>query len=149
MFEKISEEQIRKEKIEKLKNKILAEIDDRLYCCKNKLTKDISNESFVLCIKDSFSLLNLKQYIKQEDFMRYEDMYPDKDIVIYKVSSNILDVWLQPSYNFAIKFLIIAREVGFDIFPLFDIYYFGYRFTDLIDIILCESDKTKNETHIS
>lgn len=67
MYEKISDKKARLEKVNKVKNKILAEIEKEL----KFLEKDIKTssleenyEGYVYCVRQSFSLFALKDYIK-------------------------------------------------------------------------------------
>lgn len=98
MYEKISEEEIRREKVEKVKNKILSEMYERLYAYKRRIQQntDISDEEFDYCVRKSFALLELKKYLLNDNcFMSYEAKYGDEDIVIYMVSEKELNIWAQ------------------------------------------------------
>ena len=57
MYEKISEKEKRIEKVQKVKDKILAEIESQLEKYKNEISEqDIPNDSYEFCIKESFAL---------------------------------------------------------------------------------------------
>ena len=142
MYEKISEIPIREEKIIKLKEKILAEIDryfvrnrrdiiDYLTCDKDVI------DNWNLLVTQEFSLLRLKEYIENcNTFCSFEARYNDKDIIIYQVSDRKLNIWLQEDYNFVSNFLYKIEFEGFsDVYEILNDRYFGYEFTDIFDEI--------------
>lgn len=137
MYEKISDEAIRLEKVKNLKEKILVEIEQRMNICKKEMQSNIPDEDFNYCIKESFILLALKQYLKQDNcFMNYEAKYYDKDVVIYMISDKDLNIWLQKDYSFVTNFLSKAEDNGYDVFPLLHDRYLGCNFTNIFDSIL-------------
>ena len=144
MYEKISDEIVRREKIRKLKEKIISEIEKEISNCKKELQSNIQDKDFDYCIKECFVLLEIKQYIENDYcFMRYEAKYNDKDIVIYMVSDKDLNIWLQEDYSFVGNYLLKAEEVGYDVFPILNDKYFGYDFTNIFDSILYDERQRK------
>lgn len=147
MYEKISDEIVRREKIRKLKEKIMSEIEKEIRNCKKELQSNIQDKDFDYCIRDSFALLELKRYIENDNcFMRYEAKYNDKDIVIYMVSDKDLDIWLQKDYSFVENYLLKEEEAGYNIFPILNDKYFGYNFTNIFDSILYDKKQRKITT---
>ena len=144
MYEKISDEIVRREKIRKLKEKIMSENEKEIGSCKKELQSNIQDKDFDYCIKDSFALLELKRYVENDYcFMGYEAKYNDKDIVIYMVSAKDLDIWLQNDYSFVRNYLSKAEEAGYNIFPILNDKYFGYNFTNIFDSILYDKKQRK------
>lgn len=150
MYEKISEIPIREEKIRKLKEKILKEIDK--YLERNRkdmkvyLVDDENEiEDWNFMVTQEFSLLRLKDYIEDgKTFWSFEARYNDKDIIIYQVSDRKLNIWLQEDYNFTSNFLCKIEFEGFcDVFELLNDRYFGYEFTNIFDEIQYD-DRMKN-----
>lgn len=137
MNAKISDENIRQEKVNKLKEKILTEIKERINYCKKNMQLNISDNNFEHYTKEVFALLNLRDYIKSKYcFMDFEIKREKEDFVIYMVQDEDLDIWLQDDYHFTINFLIKAEECGYNIFQFLNDKYFGYRFTDIHDKIM-------------
>ena len=147
MYEKISDEIVRREKIRKLKEKIMSEIKKEISNCKKELQSNIQDKDFDYCIRDCFALLELKRYIENDYcFMRYEAKYNDKNIVIYMVSDKDLDIWLQKDYSFVENYLLKAEEAGYNIFSILNDKYFGYNFTNIFDSILYDRKQGKITT---
>lgn len=147
MYEKISDEIVRREKIIKLKEKIILEIEKRISNYKKGLQSNIEDELFNYYIKEFFVLLELKQYLESDYcFMGYEAKYNDKDIVIYMVSDRNLDIWLQKDYSFVENYLLKAEEAGYNIFSILNDKYFGYNFTNIFDSILYDEKQRKITT---
>ena len=144
MYEKISDEIIRIEKVKRLKQKILSEIDDILSKYRNGLSENLNDRGFEFCVRRSFALLELKKYVETEySFMSYEVKDYNNDIVVYIVSDKDLNVWLQEDYSFAISFLIQAEDVDYDVFQLLNDKYLGYNFTDMCEYILYDKKQDK------
>lgn len=144
MYEKISDEIVRRKKIRKLKEKIILEIEKRISNYKKGLQSNIEDELFNCYIKEYFVLLELKQYLESDYcFMGYEAKYNDKDIVIYMVSDKDLDIWLQNDYSFVENYLLKAEEAGYNIFSILNDKYFGYNFTNIFDRILYDEKQRK------
>lgn len=139
MYEKISDEPIRKQKVKKLKNKILKEIDERLTLKKEYLT-DAENEYFEDDIEECFILLQLKKYINYEySFMQDERRCPNEDIVIYTVSDKKLNILLQDNYNVAFNFLHEIKRNQYNVYQILNDEYFGREFISILDMALYES----------
>ena len=144
MYEKISDEIIRIEKVKKLKRKILSEINVRLNKYRNVTSKIPTDKGYEICIKQSFALLKLKEYIEDKySFMDYQCRDSSRDIVIYTISDKDLNIWLQEDYSFTINFLIKAESVDYDIFQLLNDEYFGYSFTNTCESILYGKKQNK------
>lgn len=142
MSEKISEIPIRKKKIKKLKAKILEEIDKYTKRIHENIKQYLVNNENVLedwnfTITEEFSLLRLKEFIEEpETFQSFEARYDDKDIIIYQVSDENLNVWLQEDYDFTFNFLCKVIHEGFyDVYEILNDRFFGYEFTNIIDKI--------------
>lgn len=142
MREKISEMSIRKEKIQKLKAKILAEIDEDTKKIHENMKQYLINREDDLSIwnymiTEEFSLLRLKEFIEQPElFQSFEARYDDKDIIIYQVSDEDLNVWSQEDYDFTFNFLCKIMHEGFsDVYEILSDKFFGYEFTNIIDKI--------------
>lgn len=145
MYEKISDEIIRIEKVKKLKRKILSEINVRLNKYRNMTSKIPNDKGYEICIKQSFALLKLKEYIEDKySFMDYQCRDSSRDIVIYTISDKDLNIWLQEDYSFTINFLIKAESVDYDIFQLLNDEYFGYSFTNIRESILYDKKQNKS-----
>lgn len=88
-------------------------------------------------ITEEFSLLRLKEFIEQPElFQSFEARYDDKDIIIYQVADNYLNIWLQEDYNFTLNFLCkIKYEEFYDVYEILNDRFFGYEFTNIIDKI--------------
>lgn len=137
MYGKISDEIMRKEKVRKVKGKILSEIKTNIDICKKEMQSNISDEDFAYCIKECFVLLELKNYLNNDNsFMNYEAKYYDKDIVIYIISDKNLNIWLQEDYSFVSKFLDKVQDNGYDVFPLLNDRYLEYNFTSSVNRLL-------------
>lgn len=150
MYEKISEIPIREEKIKKLKEKILTEIDKylvrdreemRIYLMEN----DTDIEDWNFLIIREFSLLRLKEYIENDNsFWAFEGRCDYKDIITYQISDKKLNIWLQDDYNFTSNYLYKIEFEGFcDVYEILNDRYFGYEFTNIFDEIQY-NDRMKN-----
>lgn len=145
MTENISDKPIREDKIKRLKEKALTEIANELNLIKRDMREYISNDkAFDFLVKQSFALLNLKEFIESEyAFQLCEAEY--EDVVVYTVSSKDLDIWLQDDYSFVHNFLIRAEDCGYDVFSLLNNHYFGYSFTNIFDTILYDKRMEEQE----
>ena len=137
MYEKTCDKKIRLEKVNKVKTKILAEIEKELKLLKEDIEAIIPEENYeyyVYCIKQSFSLFALKDYINSKyTFMDWEAM--NDEFVVYKISDEQLNIFLQDEFSFVIIFLMKVEEKGFNVFPLLTDAYFGYRFIPVIETV--------------
>lgn len=144
MYEKISDENIRIEKVQKLKQKILLEIDELLSKYRNGLSENLNDRGFEFCVKQSFALLKLKEYVEDEhSFMSYEEKDYNNDIVVYMISDKDLNIWLQEDYSFVISFLVEAENVDYDVFQILNDKYFGHNFTNICESILYDEKQNK------
>lgn len=145
-YEKISDEPKRWEKVNKLKSKILANINKRIDECKQELHSDtILDEDYSFWVYRCFYLLELKKYIEDKyTFMCWTCEYEDKDIRIYVISDLYLDIWLQDDYSFVDTFLYnLEFETEAESSYLND-NYFGYNFTNLLDVARYRQKLQKN-----
>ena len=90
MYEKISEIPIREEKIKKLKEKILADIDKHLERNRQDMKIFLTNNENIMqdwdfMISQEFTLLRLKDFIKNEyTFWSIEARYEEEDMEEYE-----------------------------------------------------------------
>ena len=120
MKEKISESTIRQDIINALKNKILNEIDEYNIRVKEYMKlllnhDTIDDELWKHYVDTAFFLEKLTEFINREQaFTSFEVSYPDRDMIIYTISSEEIDIWLQEDYNFVHSLLfLIESENGF------------------------------------
>lgn len=148
MYEKISEKDKRIEKVKKVKDKILAEIDTQLEKYKNVISEQgIPNDSYEFYVKESFALLVLRDFLSKEYcFLSYTREYKEKDIILYVVSDEDLSIWLQDNYSFVTNYLIKAEEADYCVFPFMSDNYFGHCFTNLFDVIIYKEKRHKELT---
>ena len=138
MYEKISEIPIREAKVKKLKEKIYLEIDEFLKCERKKIinlsdTNKENSERWNSSIIRQFCLLKLKEYVDSDDaFQTIIKMCRDKDIIIYQVLDEDLNIWLQKDYSFTLNFLCNLKS---NVYRMLNDRYFGYEFTSLFDKI--------------
>lgn len=142
MYNKISDEKIRREKVSKLKEKILFEIGIKLSYIKKRIIKHTDDDSFDFYIKTGYALLKLKEYIENDNsFMSYVAKYSDENIIIYTIPDKNLDVWMQKDYFFVQRFLFKVEESDYIIDSMLTDKYFGSDFTNICDLILYENKK--------
>lgn len=123
----------RDEKIIKLKNKILNEIDALLKKYKTTAVQaESSMETFEFVIKNSFVLLKLKDYVSNPASF---NQMRDKN---YIISNLHIDMWLQKDFAFAFNFLIDAELHNHNVIPLLNDNFFEFYFTDIVDEVLYE-----------
>ena len=140
MNEKLSEKSIRAEKVAKLKEKILKEITDEQ--SEIKLLMDDCQNDFDMLVEKYYQLLQLKKYVEDDNsFCRCEAIHGDIDVIIYSVSSEEIDIWLQEDYNFVVCFMNKVREMPEAIFGMLNDDYFGYQFTNIFDKIAYDKKK--------
>lgn len=151
-YEKISDESKRQEKVNKLKNRILADINKKIDVCKFELHSDTtSDEAYSFLIYRYFYLLELKKYIEDKyTFMCWTYEYEDKDIRIYVINDLYLNIWLQDDYSFVDTFLYnlefeTEAELKYsNMYSYLNDNYFGHNFTDIFDEILYKQKLQKN-----
>lgn len=120
MHEKISESAIRQSKINALKTKIRKEVEERTYRVQASMRvlleqKTRSAEEWGYCVNLAFFLTQLTEFISWEGaFQNKEAEYPNEDIVIYTISIDEIDIWLQENFNFVSHLLsVIEHDNGF------------------------------------
>lgn len=137
MHDKISNKKERVDKVKKVKEKILSEIENEMAAYKEQMQHAITDEDFEYFVRNSFALLELKKFLENEDpFMHYEIKIPAKDIVIYMVSNKNLSIWLEDDYSFIHNFLDKVEKNEYNVFPLLNDRFFGTYFTNICDSIL-------------
>jgi hypothetical protein len=151
MYEKISEAHIREEKIKRLKEKALKEIEKEMELCKRDLIYDLTvemdAEEFENTIKIVHSLYKLKEYINSEySFMRYTYKNYNLDIVIYEIPIKNIDIWLQDDCTFITKFMLDNMEDGFVAENVMYDRYFSYDYIGIIESIEYD-EKLKKEKY--
>lgn len=120
MYEKISETAIRQSKINALKTKIRKEVEERTYrvqaSMRMLLEQETRNaEEWGYCVNLAFFLTQLTEFISWEGaFQNKEVEYPNEDIVVYTISIDEIDIWLQENFNFVSHLLsVIEHDNGF------------------------------------
>lgn len=143
MNEKISEKPIREEKIKKLKEKIYSEIDDITKRIRREIyqllfvdnTDEYFEDDWEYLISKGFYLIKLKEYIDNPMvFQTIIAEYKDDDIVIYQVSDENLDIWLQDDFNFVLTFVnnMEFRERR-NVYEILNDKYFEYDFVSIFE----------------
>ena len=146
MNEKISEKPIREEKIKKLKEKIYSEIDNITKRTRREMRALLSDgidkneelkKDWDFLVTREFCLARLRDFISDKSaFQTIESEYPVHDLVIYQVSDEYLNIWLQDDYNFTLSFLgEIKDRKTFDVYGILNDRYFGYEFVSAFEVI--------------
>lgn len=139
MYERISDIENRQILVNKLKNKINKEIKIQRKN-HNELYKYNDDKDYVVnqIIKEEFAMIKLKEYLDYEySFMDYSIKYYDKDVVIYYIDIDLINIWLQDTFNFVNNYLDKAAENNYNniLFILND-KYLGNEFTSVFDTAL-------------
>lgn len=147
-MEKLSEKEIRDKKIVQLKEKIKKEIEEKILDNKQYMKAYLEENDFDTwksLIMEAFALLKLKEYVElNTSFNMIETCIPEKDIIIYTISIDLINLWLQDEYKFVNQFLFnMEYDEIKNVFTMLNEKYFAYNFTNIYDIILY---KQKNET---
>lgn len=154
MSEKISERPIREEKVKRLKEKILKEINKELDLFKNDLKYDMTNgieyvDEFEYTISHMHYLFKLRDYINQDYvFMTVINQYDNLDYVVYNVPIMDIEIWLQDDFNFTRNFLSDVDYNKYVVEIILNEQYFGFEFTSVIDKIAYE-DKLEKESDVN
>lgn len=139
MYERISDIENRQILVNKLKNKINKEIKIQRKN-HNELYKYNDDKDYVVnqIIKEEFAMIKLKEYLDYEySFMDYSIKYYDKDIVIYYIDIDLINIWLQDTFNFVNNYLDKADEHNYnDILFILNDKYLGNEFTSIFDTAL-------------
>lgn len=152
MNEKISEAHIRNTKIQKLKDKILDEINE--YACNIKMQiqacidHDICDDDWNRVISRAFVLQQLKTWVETDTAFRSRELYDiGKDLAIYCVSTDELNIWLQDDYNFVASFLnrVEIDNAAGSVDNILNDRFFGYEFTSVFERLLYKPKVT--DTH--
>ena len=83
-------------------------------------------------------MARLRDFIADNSaFQTIEAEYPDRNVVIYQVSDEYLNIWLQDDYNFALSFLS-EIEFGkvYDVYEILNDWYFGYEFVSAFEAVI-------------
>lgn len=139
MYERISDIENRQILVNKLKNKINKEIKIKRKN-HNELYKYNDDKDYVVnqIIKEEFAMIKLQEYLDYEhSFMDYTIKYYDKDVVIYCIDIDLINIWLQDTFNFVNNYLDKAAENNYNniLFILND-KYLGNEFTSIFDTAL-------------
>lgn len=122
-----------------LKSKLLDEISNQLVRYKGMLKVCTDNEEFAYFVQQNFALLQLKYYVENEhSFMTNKII---GNTLVYIISEESLDIWLQDSYSFVSNFQLAAEKSGYNVFPLLNDRYFEYKFVSIYDSILRKTDR--------
>lgn len=151
-MERLSESNIRETKIQRLKEKIINEIDEYSSRIKHEikeyLTSDIDEPVYWNYLVDrEFVLLKLKSFVEDKSALQSIEMSNENtDCVIYMVSDEELNIWLQEDYNFVNSFLhTVERENGsWCISDYLNNKFFGYRFTSVFEHCIYNSRSSDN-----
>lgn len=151
-MEKISEESIRKQKIDEIKSKGRKEILERKMLLKQNISDFDNIEVIDKLIKEYYALIVLENYFNDEtSMMQFEAKYYKEGTVIYTIPIKYLNIWLE-SGSIISKYLTFAlSNDDFDgeaelIMPYLsdNIIGYGSRFITAIDSILYD-EKHKEE----
>lgn len=151
MYEKISEQHIRDEKIQKLKEKILSEINKRSENNKKELYVYINpdtalklyTEDYERVIKEEYNLLQLKEFINNETLNDSSLKEPKCDLIIYYISLETIDLWLQEKYSFVTNFLTQIEYERYPVSYILNVKFLGSQFTNIFDIVAYKDKKEK------
>lgn len=120
MYEKISETAIRQSKINTLRTKIHKEIEKYTSSIRENmkilLEEEIINpDMWDYCVNVAFFLTQLTEFVDWEGaFQNKEAENPKKDAVVYTISVDEIDIWLQEEFNFVSHLLsVIKYDDGF------------------------------------
>ena len=146
MYEKISDIENRQILVNKLKNKINKEININRKN-HNELYKYNDDKDYVInqIIKEEFAMIKLQEYLDYEySFMDYTAKYYDKDIIIYYIDIDLINIWLQDTFNFVNNYLDKVDENNYNnILSILNDKYLGNGFTSVFDTALYK-EKNKN-----
>lgn len=116
MSEKISESAVRQSKINALKTKIRKEVEEYTCCVQASirmlLEQEIMNaEEWGYCVNVAFFLTQLTEFVDWDGaFQNKEVEYPNKDIVVYTIPLDEIDIWLQENFNFVSHLLSVINH---------------------------------------
>ncbi len=146
MSEKLSERPIREEKVNRLKTKILAEIEKEHEYLKYLMLDD--DDYFDEHLEQYYQLTQLKYYIQAEDtFLGYTMMSKTHDCIVYCISDEDLNIWLQDDYRFVNYFLIEMSNQPWSLFEKLNDKYFGYHFTNFFEKMSYEDKLKRRESN--
>lgn len=139
MYERISDIENRQILVNKLKNKINKEIKIKRKN-HNELYKYNDDKDYVVnqIIKEEFAMIKLHEYLDYEhSFMDYTAKYYDKDVVIYCIDIDLINIWLQDTFNFVNNYLDKAADNNYNnILSILNDKYLGNEFTSIFDTTL-------------
>lgn len=136
MSEKLSEMPIRQEKVNQLKTKLLGEVSEEL----NHYFEMLHENKFVAgdehaekIITRMHNLYELQAFLNwEEGFMCAHNVYPEVDVIVYKLDSNTIDWMLQEEHllNHILFYIEHSRQPAelvlsdrffqYDVFSTFD-----------------------------
>lgn len=115
MYEKISESAIRQDKINALKTKIHNEIEEYTASIRENmkilLEEEIINpDMWDYCVCVAFFLTQLTEFVDWKNaFQNKEAEFPKEDAVVYTISVDEIDIWLQEEFNFVSHLLSVVK----------------------------------------
>lgn len=116
-MEKISEQHLRIAKVQKLKKKILSEIEAfsnylkeglKEVCCDDKLFSEFFEKAAIEEVK----LISLKKFVNDpSSFMKVIMKDPRHDVIVYGVSDRHLDMFIDDDFQFVQNFLTKTAHI--------------------------------------
>lgn len=138
---KYSEKHIREEKVQKLKQKISKELEEKMRDKKQMLAfslrEDHDDELVGRDVLELACLIRFKNYIDNYDraFLERESWSEERDFINYTIDNNYIDVYLQEDFDFTHAFLFKCEMNGYNAHWLLSKGddSFGYNFITLIE----------------
>lgn len=138
---KYSEKHIREEKVQKLKEKILKELEQKMYERKQMLAfalkEDHDDELIGRDVLELACLIQFKNYVENYEraFLERESWSEERDFINYTIDNNYIDVYLQEDFDFTHAFLFKCSMNGYNAHLLLSKGddTFSYNFITLIE----------------
>lgn len=140
MYEKISETHLREEKVRKVKEKILEEIEKAFDI--NRFFMEARFEDGIIpaphewrdLIEKEYFLIKLKDFIESKNcFMKFNMKYEEYDAIVWTIPDINLNIWLQDNYNFTTQFIAFCKRHNCCVCDVLDEEFLAYDFISLID----------------
>ena len=145
-MEKISEKHLRLAKVQKLREKILYEIECLSNYYKEELKVFCQDDELLSKFLDKFALEHtklvcLKRFVNSETFfMNIIASDPSCDVVIYTISDKHLDMFLEEKFLFTQKFLEkVANASITKLDTYLDDFFFNFKFISTMEEILYDN----------
>lgn len=155
-MERISEQNIRQEKVERLLKKIDTELKDKMDYYKH-WSKECDDNMFNYFSAYYHYLTYLKYYIQKSDvFMSTDFVDRSVDIVSYKIPIRLIDIFLLDDFNFVNQFISVIgglmndgeegedAPIPIDICGLLNENFFSHSFISICDELLYEKRLEEN-----